>query len=99
MARKTQRRPAKSESHAHRKRPEPLAIEMIPTIPAAVVALAPVISWAIGAAWEMIEIPAVTFRNKSAHNPYHCHVFKASPSVKLRVACWRAGSGVQPAGR
>ena len=44
MARNTQRRPIASESHAHKNRPAPFAIEMMPTRPAAATALTPVIS-------------------------------------------------------
>src|SRR5215472_15375656 len=81
MERKTQRRPIRSENHAHRNRPEPLAIEMIPTSPAAAAALTPVISCAMGAACEMMEIPAEVFRNSNAHRAYHCQVRMASDSV------------------
>lgn len=81
MARKTHLRPMKSDSQAHRNRPEPLAIEMTPTSPAAAMALAPVISRAIPAAWEMMAMPAVTLRNSSVHRAYHCQVPTASRMV------------------
>src|SRR5581483_2440363 len=81
IERKTHRRPIRSENQAHRNRPVPFAIEMIPTSPAATAALTPVISWVIGAACEMIEIPAEVFRNSKAQSPYHCHVRKASLRV------------------
>ena len=81
MVRKTHLRPMKSDSHAHRNRPEPLAMEMMPTSPAATMALTPVISSAMGAAWEMMAMPAVTLRNSSAHSAYHCQVRSASPTV------------------
>jgi hypothetical protein len=35
----------------------------------------------MGAAWEMMAMPAVTFRNSSAHSAYHCQVRTASPTV------------------
>src|SRR2546425_13316156 len=67
-------RPMASENHAQRNRPDPLAMEMIPTSPAAVTALTREISWAIGAACEMMAIPAALFRKRVSHNPYHCQV-------------------------
>ena len=70
-------RPMASDSHAQPKRPSALPIEMIDTTPAAVAAPTPVISWAIGEASEMIEIPAITLRNSSDHSANHCHVFSA----------------------
>src|SRR5947209_5705455 len=97
---KTQRRPIRSENHAHRKRPEPFAIEIIPTRVAAVAAVTPVISWAIGAACEMIEMPAEVFRKSNAQSAYHCHRPTASRKVKSRSArcrCW-AAVGFHPAG-
>jgi hypothetical protein len=75
------RRPTASENQAHRKRPEPLAIEMSPTMPAAVAADTPEISCAMGDACEMIAIPAVVFRNKVSHSAYHCQVPRACRSV------------------
>src|SRR5450432_3015590 len=74
--------PMASENHAHRNRPEPLAIEMIPTSAAAVVAVTCDISWAIGEACEMMAIPAVLFRKSVSHNPYHCQDRSACGSVK-----------------
>jgi hypothetical protein len=71
----------KSDSQAHRNRPAPFAIEMMPTSPAATMALTSVISRAIPAAWEMMAMPAVTFRNSSAHSAYHCQVRTASLTV------------------
>jgi hypothetical protein len=41
IARKIHLRPMKSLSQAHRNRPDPLAIEMMPTSPAAAIALTP----------------------------------------------------------
>src|ERR1035438_9316739 len=82
MIRNTLRRPIASDSQAHKKRPEPLAIEISPTIPAAVAVDTPEISCAIGDACEMIEIPAVVFRNKVSQSAYHCHVPSACRSVK-----------------
>ena len=81
MARKTHFRPMKSDSQAHRNRPAPLAMEMMPTSPAAAMALTPVISSAMGAAWEMMAMPAVTLRNSNAHRAYHCQVRTASLTV------------------
>ncbi len=101
IKRNTDRRPMKSDSHAHSKRPAPLAIEMIPTMRAASAALTLVISWAIGAACEMIAIPAVVLRNSSVHSPYHCQLRIASGSVyALAARCFRwAAAGVHPGGR
>jgi hypothetical protein len=56
-------------------------MEMIPTSPAATMALTLVISSAMAAAWEMMEMPAVTLRNSSAHRAYHCQVPRASRTV------------------
>ncbi len=81
MMRKTARRPIPSENHAHRNRPLPLAMEIIPTIPAASAAETCVISPAIGAACEMIEIPADVFRNNIPHRAYHCHFPRDSRNV------------------
>ena len=47
-SRNTHLRPIASESQAHKKRPAPLEMEMMLTSPAAVAALTPVISCAIG---------------------------------------------------
>src|SRR5947209_84647 len=91
-----------SENHAHRNRPDPLAIEIIPTNPAAAAALTPEISCAIGDACEMMEMPAVVFKNSVSHNPYHCHARSAWESVKsgaaeLRMLGWKP-AGAYPAG-
>src|SRR3954451_492981 len=66
--------PIASENQAQRKRPAPLAIEMMPTRPAAFTELTWEISWAIGDACEMMAIPATVFRNSTSQSPYHCHV-------------------------
>ena len=89
-----------SDSDAQRNRPAPFAIEIAPTSPAAVAAVTPVISSAIGAACEMIAMPAVVFRNSSAHRPYHCQLASASCSVYTLVErCFCcAADGVQPLG-
>src|SRR5437870_7089772 len=79
-------RPMVSENHAHRNLPEPLAIEMNPTSPAAVAAVTWEISWAIGDACEMMAIPAVVFKNSVSHSAYHCQVPSACRSVKSRGA-------------
>src|SRR3712207_6170860 len=72
------RRPIASDSHAQAKRPTALPIEMIETTPAATAAVTPVISSVIGAASEMIAMPAVTLRKRIAHSAYHCH-FDSAP--------------------
>src|SRR6478672_9364852 len=74
IVKNTQRLPIRSENHAQRKRPVPFAMEMMPTSPAATAAGTPLISWGMGAACEMIEIPADVFRKSNAHKPYHCQV-------------------------
>ena len=61
MIRNTVRRPMLSDSDAQRNRPAPFAIEIAPTSPAAAAAR-PVISSAMGAACEMMAMPAVVFR-------------------------------------
>src|SRR5271163_4380078 len=70
----TVRRPTASENQAHSKRPEPLAMEISPTMPAAVAADTPEISCAMGDACEIIAMPAVVFRNNVSHSAYHCQV-------------------------
>ena len=87
-----------SENHAHRNRPHPLAIEMIPTNAAAAAELTCEISCAIGAACEMIEIPAAVFKNNVNHNPYHCQVSSACRSVKASGAEPPAAEGLKPCG-
>src|SRR6266849_7627215 len=87
-----------SDNHAHRNRPDPLAIEMIPTNPAALAALTWEISCAIGDACEMMEIPADVFRKSVSHNPYHCQVPSAWRSVKSCFAAPRALETWKPAG-
>jgi hypothetical protein len=77
MVRKTHLRPIASDSHAQRKRPAPLAIAMMLTRPAAVAAVAPVTSWAIGEASEISEMPAVTLRKSRPHSAHHCQVRRA----------------------
>src|SRR5271165_1599857 len=85
MIRNTVRRPATSENHAQRRRPEPFAIEMRPTRPAAVAAVTCEISCAMGEAWEMMAIPAVVFKNKVIHSAYHCQLPRACVRVKFCV--------------
>src|SRR6516165_6480331 len=99
--RKTQRRPMRSENHAQRNLPAPFATEMIPTSPAATAAVTPVISCAMGAACEMMEIPAEVFRNSNAHRAYHCQLRMDSARVYVlleRCRCCVA-LGAHPAGR
>src|SRR5271165_353050 len=79
----TLRRPMASESQAHRNRPEPLAMEMRLTKPAAVATLTCDISWAIGEAWEIIAMPAFTFKNSVSQRAYHCQVRSACERVKF----------------
>src|SRR5580658_4046574 len=102
IVRKTARRPMASESHAQMRRPDPLAMEIIPTSPAAVAAETPAISCAMGAACEMIAIPAVVFRNSVNHSAYHCHVPSACRNEKSYFAFDAADcvypAGAQPAG-
>jgi hypothetical protein len=105
IVRNTHLRPIRSESQAHRKRPAPLAIEMMLTSPAATMALTPVTSWAIGDASEMIEMPATTLRNSSAQRAHHCQVRRAPrtskslPERSLRsVVSGSQPSGFQPSG-
>src|SRR5579864_5687056 len=81
IVRNTHRPPTRSANHAHRSLPTPLAIEITPTNSAAAVAVTPVTSRAIGAACEIIEIPADVFRNNSIHKAYHCQVRIASRRV------------------
>src|SRR5215208_2771719 len=80
IVRKTHLRPIASESQAQRNLPAPLAMEIMLTSQAANQGVAPDSSCAIGSASEMIAMPAVTFRNRSAQSAYHCQVFKAPPS-------------------
>src|ERR1700693_6348566 len=90
IIRKTVLLPTTSENHAHRRRPDPLAIEIRPTRPAAVAAVACEISCAMGEAWEMIAIPAVEFKNRVIHSAYHCQLPRSSVRVKFCVEelCW-----------
>src|SRR5437879_13800133 len=101
MVTKTCRRPMKSDSQAHSRRPEPLAIEMSPTIPAAATAVACVISCAMGEACEMMEIPAVVLRNRIAHSAYHCQLRNAPVRVRSRAdrVCAWLDDGSHPRGR
>src|ERR687893_2521500 len=71
MTTKTHFRPMASESQAQKNLPKALPTEMMLTSPAATVALTPAISSAIGAASVMMEMPALTLRNNSAHSAYH----------------------------
>src|SRR3954447_14122771 len=86
---KTQRLPMRSENQAQRNRPAPFAMEMMPTSPAATAADTPVISCVMGAACEMIEMPAEVFRKSSAQRPYHCQVRMASGACRF---CWNVAS-------
>src|SRR6202022_4759423 len=100
MIKNTLGRPTASESQAQSSRPAPLAIEIIPTILAETRGGTPVISPAIGAACEIMLIPAVTFRKRMAQRAYHCQVDRARCRVKSRVAsraCFFA-EGCQPSG-
>ena len=63
---------------AHKNRPDPFAIEMMLTMLAATRAVTCVISCAMGDAWEMMLIPAMTFKNSTAQSAYHCQVESAS---------------------
>src|SRR5260370_33217794 len=85
MIKNTLRRPVASDNQAQTSRPAPLAIGVIPTIPAAANGGAPLISLAIGAACEMMLIPAVTLRNRMAQRAYHCQVERAALRVKSTV--------------
>ena len=58
-----------------------MAMEISPTVAAATAAVAPVISCVIGAACEMIAMPAVVLRNRSIQSPYHCQLRSAPWSV------------------
>src|SRR5277367_2117274 len=100
ITRNTCRRPMKSDSHAHTNRPEPLAIEMVLTIPAATSGVTLLISCAIGDACEMIEMPAVVFRKRMLQSAYHCQELSASLSVYSFVArwFWPVVGGSHPAG-
>src|SRR5215211_8567060 len=75
---KTHLRPIASESQAQKNLPRALPTEIMLTRPAATTALTPAISSAIGAASVMMEMPALTFRKRSAHSTYHCQVLKTS---------------------
>src|SRR6266550_8598524 len=86
MIKNTPGRPTESESQAQSSRPRPLATEMIPTILAATRGGTPLISPAIGAACEIMLIPAVTFRKRTAQRAYHCQVDRARCRVKSRGA-------------
>src|SRR5438128_10569518 len=101
MVTKTCRRPMESDSQAHSRRPEPLAIEMSPTIPAAATAVACVISCAMGEACEMMEMPALVLRNSITHSEYHCQLRSASWRVRSRAdrACAWLDDGCHPDGR
>src|SRR3977135_2006799 len=100
MIKNTPERHTESESQAQSSRPRPLATEMIPTILAATRGGTPLISPAIGAACEIMLIPAVTFRKRTAQRAYHCQVDRSRCRVKSRVAsraCFFA-EGCQPSG-
>src|SRR6266478_7375580 len=75
-----------SETQAQNTLPNAFPMLTIPTIPAAATALTEASSWNIGASWEITEIPAEVFRNKSNHSAHHRQVESASRSVKSRAA-------------
>src|SRR3954468_5965073 len=77
MVRKTHFRPMASDNQAQRNLPAPLPIEIMLTSHAAVAGATPDSSCAMGSASEMMEMPAVTFKNRRAQSAYHCQVFKA----------------------
>jgi hypothetical protein len=93
MVRNTWRLPGKSDSHAQRSRPEPLAIEMSATNPVAAVAVTCVISCAMGDACEMTKIPAQVLRKSMHQSAYHCQFGRASLSPSpLLLLCLGATS-------
>src|ERR687885_98797 len=100
IVKKTHLRPIASENQAQRNRPAPLAMEIMLTSHAAVAGATPDSSCAIGSASEMMEMPAVTFRNRSAQSAYHCQVFKAPLSSKSTPerSLVSSSSGSQPSG-
>src|ERR687893_3332645 len=71
MTKKTHLRPIASDNQAQRKRPTALPMEIMLTSHAAIAGSTPDTSCAIGSASEMIAMPAVTFRNRSAQRGYH----------------------------
>src|ERR671921_1173074 len=77
MVKKTHLRPMASESQAQRKRPAALPTEIMLTSHAAVAGATPDTSCAIGSASEMMAMPAVTLRKRSAQSAYHCQVLSA----------------------
>src|ERR671917_1367797 len=80
MVKKTHLRPMASDNQAQRKRPAALPTEIMLTSHAAVAGATPDTSCAIGSASEMMAMPAVTLRNRSAQSAYHFQVFQAPPS-------------------
>src|SRR5215208_5848123 len=80
MVKKTHLRPMASDNQAQRNRPAPLATEIMLTSHAANQGSTPDTSCAIGSASEMMAMPAVTLRNRSAQSEYHCQVLSAPPS-------------------
>ena len=38
-------------------------------------------SCAMGAAWEIIEMPALVFKKRIAHKAYHCHVLSQAAGL------------------
>src|SRR5215469_5681826 len=78
---KVQRRVMPSDTHAQKIRPTELPMLTIPTMPAAMAALAAVSFWKIGDSWEMSEIPAEVFRKSKSQSAHHCQVPSAVPRV------------------
>src|SRR5882672_3079576 len=75
------RRVIESDAHAQNTLPKAFPMLATPTMPAAATAVTPASSWNNGASWEITEIPAEVFKNKSSHRAHHCQVLSASPSV------------------
>src|SRR5579859_4125333 len=105
---KTWRRPIRSESQAHRKRPDALKtpIRLTKVVARAseatslVVKGTPRASSASGLACEIIAMPAVTFKARMAQRTYHWPRESACDGVKSRAARCAVclAEGVQPAG-
>src|ERR1700751_5312719 len=95
-----QRRVIPSDTQAQKIRPTELPMLTIPTMPAAMAALAAVNFWKIGDSWEMSEIPAEVFRKSKSQSTHHCQVASAVPSVKSSFARCAVcvALGVQPFG-
>src|SRR5918995_7488002 len=79
IVRKTHLLPIASDNQAQRNRPAALPTEIMLTSHAAVAGATPDNSCAIGSASEMMAMPAVTLRKRSAQSAYHCQVLSAPP--------------------